>query len=250
MVQGNGIYPMTHAPRQIHARQRRAFTKPFSNSSCLQQEPLIQGHVRRLMARLEEHHDEQKPVNFTNWYMFYTLDVIGDLCFDSPFGCLAAGTGTEWSRSLVKAIRCGMYDQATRRIAGAGTWLQKQMVRYLIPAEYQAAKMQHFVNSREKVVARLGDSETDHKDFIYYILQSNEAKKLLSTPEIIVNSALFIAAGSETTAATLASLTYLLCVHEGTYRRLVKEIRERFSSPEEIVWVAIKGRPSCGCCSQ
>lgn len=242
LVNGKGIHPLTYAPRHIHTRQRRAFTKPFSNTSCIQQEPLIQGHIRRLMTRLEEHHDAQKPVNFTDWYMFYTLDVIGDLCFDSPFGCLAAGTGTKWSRSLVKAIRGGMYDQATRRIAGTGSWLQKQMARYLIPAEYQAAKMKHFMNSREKVVARLEDSEANHKDFIYYILRSNEAKKLLSTPEIIVNSTLFIAAGSDTTAAALTSLTYLLCVNEKAHKKLVKEIRDRFSSPEEIVWTAVKGR--------
>lgn len=101
--------------------------------------------------------------------------------------------------------------------------------------------MNHFVNSRDKAVARLEDTETDHKDFIYYILRSNEAKKLLSTPEIIINSSVFIAAGSDTTAATLVAMSYLLCTHQEAYKKLVKEIRDRFQSPEEIVWANVKG---------
>ena len=45
----------------------------------------------------------------------------------------------------------------------------------------------------------------EHRDFLYYILRQNE-KGGVSQDEIILNSALFIVTGSETTASLLSGL--------------------------------------------
>jgi hypothetical protein len=39
-----------------------------------------------LIKRLYENY--AKPINSVNWYNFTTFDIIGDLTFGEPFGCL------------------------------------------------------------------------------------------------------------------------------------------------------------------
>lgn len=183
---------MTLAKWSDHVRQRKAFAYPFSTTALLQQEPLIQKYVDKLISALDKVADGKQPTNMAAWFTYTTFDIIGDLCFDEPFGCLDAGNETEWSKCIVHIAAAGAYEQATRRVAGVGTWLQAQMAKWFIPSFYQKWRRLHFANSAEKTRRRIADKDGDHKDFIYYILRNNEAKSLLSDLEIIMNSALFM----------------------------------------------------------
>lgn len=183
---------LTLAPWEDHARQRKAFAYPFSNTALLQQEPLIQGWVGRLLAALGKFADEGTPADISAWFTYTTFDIIGDLCFDEPFGCLDAGKATDWSKHISFIVTAGAFEQATRRVAGVGTWLQRQMAQWLVPSIYRTWRVKHFALSAEKTRRRIADKDKEHKDFIYYILKNNESKSLLSELEIIMNSALFM----------------------------------------------------------
>ncbi|KAK5659144.1 hypothetical protein OQA88_1234 [Cercophora sp. LCS_1] len=247
-----GALPITSVPREIHQRQRRALAHPFSNTSCLQQEPLIQSQIAKLITRLTELSESSTPANMTDWYLFTTLDVIGDLCFGSPFGCLDTGRGTSWSIGLMNAVRCATYEQASRRIAGVDTWLQRQLAK-LIPSAYQAGKITHFLDSRSKTLERLNNPQNTHRDFIYYILRNNnnqdadkqkqKQKHNLSEAEIILNSAALIAAGSGTTAAALVAATYLLLRHRDVHDRLTSIIRQTCPTRDDITHAKVKDIP-------
>lgn len=189
-----GAFPLALAPAEVHTRQRKALAPSFSNTALLQQEPLIRSHVDKLIGRISELAEAGKAVNVSDWLVYVMFDIIGDLCFNAPFGCLETGSNTEWSRSVIKAIRCGAYEQATRRIAGTNNWLQQAMVKLLIPGVYRRWRLNHFLKSKEKVLERLKVTDTDHKDFIYYIQKNNESRELLSPMDIILNSALFMSA--------------------------------------------------------
>lgn len=189
---GQSATALTLARQSDHARQRKAFAYPFSNTALLQQEPLIQKYVDQLIGALAELADGSQPANMAAWFTYTAFDIIGDLCFAEPFGCLDAGSETEWSTSVVHIATAGTFEQATRRVAGVGTFLQAQMAKWLIPGLYRKWRILHFTNSTQKTKRRFADKDRDHKDFIYYILQNNEAKSLLSELEIIMNSALFM----------------------------------------------------------
>jgi cytochrome P450 len=75
--------------------------------------------------------------------------------------------------------------------------------------------------------------KTDRKDFIHYILKQGEHYNL-SQDEVIVNAALFIVAGSETTASSLALLANNLLRHPRVYDKLKAEIRGTFKSEADI----------------
>ena len=80
---------------------------------------------------------------------------------------------------------------------------------------------------------RLQNDKTEHKDFIWYILKQKE-KYDLNQDEIIVNSALFIVAGSETTANALSGMLARLIYNRDKYDILCKEIRGAFQEEGEL----------------
>ena len=110
---------------------------------------------------------------------------------------------------------------------------------------------------------RLGDSKSDRKDFIYYILKQGEHYDL-SQDEVIVNAALFMCefsmplvclclisdsvAGSETTASALSALTNFLLRHPHCYTKLKNEVRSKFNSEEEITLSAMEDLPYMNAC--
>jgi cytochrome P450 len=65
----------------------------------------------------------------------------------------------------------------------------------------------------------------------------------LNQDEIIVNSALFIVAGSETTANALSGMLARLVYNPDKYAILVKEIREAFEKEEEIRYEQLSELP-------
>ena len=184
--------PLTYARREDHGRQRRAFSHPFSNTSCIQQQPIIQTQIDKFILKLTDFATADKVINITRWFNYLALDIIGDLCFAAPFGCLDDKNHIDWVQNMDYAKRYGVYVMATRRLAGTKTWLQKQLATWLVPRRYGDGVMKHFLHSKDKVTVRLQDTEKDHKDFIYYILRNNESKQLLTTTEILLNSSLFM----------------------------------------------------------
>jgi cytochrome P450 len=164
---------------------------------------------------------------------------MGDLCFAEPFGCLDQASGTEWSTSVINVFVAATWTQGIRRLSGVGTWLESLLTRLLVPAKATAWRKIHLDNSREKTIRRLADSDRDHTDFMYQIL-NNESKKSLSQTEIVLNMALFISAGTDTTATALTGWTYFVCTHPDVYRHLVDEIRGAFVTDADIKWEKVK----------
>ncbi|KAK2609494.1 hypothetical protein N8I77_002991 [Diaporthe amygdali] len=223
-----------------HTRQRRALGYLFTNTALRQFENLIRIQVQRFIAVLDQKADEQQPVDLSSWCTYLAFDVMGDLCFAEPFGCLEQASATEWSTSVINVFVAATWTQGIRRLSGVGTWLESLMIRLLVPAKAADWAKIHLRNSREKTIRRLADPERDHTDFMYHILINNESKKSLSQTEIILNMALFISAGTDTTATALTGWTYFVCTHPEVYSRLVKEIRDALETDEDVRWEKVR----------
>ncbi|KAG6358365.1 hypothetical protein INS49_014249 [Diaporthe citri] len=201
-----------------HARQRRALGYLFTNSALLQFENLMKIQVEKFLAVLGQMADEKQPADLSSWYTYLAFDVMGDLCFAEPFGCLGQASATEWSTSVINVFVAALFVPAK-----AADW----------------AKV-HLRNSREKTLRRLADPDRDHTDFMYHILINNESKKSLSQTEIILNMALFISAGTDTTATALTGWTYFVCTHPEVYSRLIDEVRGALVTEEDVRWEKVK----------
>ncbi|KAF2021584.1 averantin oxidoreductase, partial [Aaosphaeria arxii CBS 175.79] len=227
-----GVSTISMADNDTHARQRRALSHGFSQQALWGQEEIVQSYVTKLLNNIKGFCENRQSFNIVDWYNFMTFDVIGDLSFGESFGCLDRGDFHFWITLIFKAVQAGAIEAATRRFSTAGSPLQNYLMRW-IPNEMRKQRKDHLAYSREKVLKRLADSKSDRKDFIHYILR--QSKRIdLSQDEIIVNGALFIVAGSETTAMTLSAMTNFLIRHPSKFDKLKKEIREAFASESEI----------------
>jgi cytochrome P450 len=249
-----GATNLTMAPGAHHARQRRALSHAFSRQALLEQEGILRGYVELFVRRLRELAERGKEANLATWFNFCTFDIIGDLSFGEPFGCLREGTlsapntsheesvltasigeGSEsanWVVLIYEAIKSGAIDQATRRFASPGSLAQKFLM-WCIPSIVRQRRLRHLRNSREKTLKRL-NTKSEHRDFMWYILKQREKKNEVSDDEVVMNAALFIVAGSETTATQLCGLTNYLLRDPERFQKLKDEIRGACKTEEDV----------------
>lgn len=83
--------------RENHGLIRRQLSHGFSDKSLRAQEPIIKGYVDLFIQRLKERcvpgADGSATTEFDmrHWFNYATFDIIGDLAFGEPFGCLEKG---------------------------------------------------------------------------------------------------------------------------------------------------------------
>ncbi|KAH5391697.1 hypothetical protein HBI33_011140 [Parastagonospora nodorum] len=235
----NGCVGIGLAKGKEHARQRRALAPSLSKSALKGQEAILQVHIIKLIAAIRNMiRAKQEVINMADWYSYITFDVIGDLCFAEPFGCLDQGAATEWSTSVNNVLISATWDQAIRRAAGVDSWLRNLLLRF-VPKEVSHWRMTHMKKSQEKTLARLANKDLPRQDIMYHLLQQEDQQKALKPTEIILNMVLFVAAGSETTSIQLTAMTHLLCMNQDAYKKVVEEIRGSFKKATDITLATV-----------
>jgi hypothetical protein len=77
--------------------------------------------------------------------------VIGDLSFGESFGCLDRGDFHFWVTLIFDAVKAGAIEQATRRVATAGSMTQTFLMK-LISGDLRKRRANHLTYSGEKVI--------------------------------------------------------------------------------------------------
>ncbi|KAH8778060.1 cytochrome P450 [Hyaloscypha finlandica] len=212
---------MLVADERNHARQRRTLSHAFSVKALKGQEELITEFVDLFIHKVRETtEDGKKPIDINKWYNYLTFDVIGELAFGQTFGCMATGAYNFWVSNMGDHMVAAAVEQITRRLTGAHSMLQKLMKTYLVPSGMK----DHLALSTDKVSKRLDIPDSEKRDFFWYIIREKEVGNM-TRAELIANAALFISAGSETTASLLAGLTHWLLKTPRVFDKLKAEIR-------------------------
>ncbi|KAF1987323.1 cytochrome P450 [Aulographum hederae CBS 113979] len=228
-----GVSTISMADIDTHARQRKALSHGFSKQALWSQEDIVQGFVDKLMVNFSRFAEKKEKFDVVKWFNFITFDVIGDLSFGESFGCLDKGDFHFWITLIFDAVKAGAIETASRRVATPGSSTQMWLKNMMIPSALRQRRADHLNYSRTKVMRRIQDTKTDRKDFIHYILKQSEHYDL-SQDEVIVNAALFIVAGSETTASSLSALTNNFLRYPKVFAKAKDEIRNKFTSESEI----------------
>lgn len=219
-----------------HARLRRVLSHGFSEKAIRDQEPVVQTHATMLVQRLRDRiHDGATAgkVDMYHWLSWATFDIIGDLAFGEPFGCLQNSEYHPWVVLLFKFIRLQTYVGIVNQFP----WLN-YVVQRLVPASLMEKALHHQKLGVEKINRRL-ESGSDRDDFLNIILKHNGTARELSRNEIYSNSNLIILAGSETSASAMAGCIYFLAQNPQVMSRLKNEIRSRFAREEELTFQAL-----------
>lgn len=235
----NGTNAIITANEEEHSRMRRLLTHAFSNKALKEQEQILHTYADMLIDKLAGilHGSQQAVVDMTRWYNFTTFDLIGDLAFGEPFGCLSESKYHWWVMVILDAVKASAYLKVF--------WFYPILLPLfilLVPRHLLKKRKASFNLSVEKVRRRLA-RQTTRPDFTSYIMKHSHNGHGLSLSEIDANAGVFVLAGSETTAALLTGCTYYLLRHREKYARLVREVRSAFSKVSEIKLSALVELP-------
>jgi len=218
------------AKRDKHALFRRLMSRGFSEAALREQEPIITGYVDLLMRRLRESSKEGKLVEMVSWLNFFTFDVIGDLTFGEPFGCLESSNYHPWVQMIFDSIHLQAIIQALSYYPRIDS-----LIPYLTPKSLIAKFESHKEMTKEKVLRRK-ETKVDRADFISNLIKPENH---ITDEDIFGNCGVLIVAGSETTATVLSSAIYFLLKNPEVMSKLVAEIRSGFKDPSEINFISI-----------
>lgn len=148
------------ANREDHTRMRKSMANGFSQQAMLNQQPLITKYIDTLFKRLRKFSVDKETVDILSWFNYATFDIIGDLSFGEPFGCLEESTYHPWVSFIVKALRSISVDSTLKRMGILHTLLVM-----VTPKSVLMKYKEHGELSTQKVHKRLA-TNTDRKDFV------------------------------------------------------------------------------------
>ncbi|KAL1392704.1 cytochrome P450 71A23 [Phyllosticta capitalensis] len=219
----NGIKGIVTEDQNRHSRLRRAIAPAFSERALRDQEGYLQSHSTNLVQQLKKRCYEG-PQDVVKWFSLTTFDVISDLAFGQPAGCLDNANqpwlqviGTR-AKSIVWfqfAIYYGFFD----------------FMNWLAPKYTVQARQKHIELTSAKVNQRLA-KKNPGKDFMSYIVENKTEQ--LSNLELVIMASSFIVAGSGTGASGLSATANFLLRNPEKMQKLVEEVRGAFASDEEI----------------
>ncbi|KAK0646814.1 isotrichodermin C-15 hydroxylase [Cercophora newfieldiana] len=215
------------AHRSEHAMLRKALSNGFSEKALRAQESRIKRYVDFLVFRLTQDSERgAKPLDIVNWYNWIAFDIVGDLVFAEPFGCLEKQEYHPFVKIIVGSIKGGTVLVALNYLGMQ--WVMKLMW------ELGVSKMVRNMREtlREKLVGRM-ESKVEVEDLFEGLMRHREEWGI-DIERLQSNASLLVAAGSETTASLLSGVTYLLLSNPEAMAKLKIEIRNAFNSADEI----------------
>lgn len=155
-----------------HRAMRRSLSAAFSAQAMANQQPIIQSYINLFIQRMHENAGKGKTLNMVRWFNWTTFDIIGDLAFGEPFGCLEASANHPWIDQLFDSIFFQAASTELKRYPVIGTILPK-----LLPKRFAEAKASRAVFNEKRVEARI--ARGDRPDLIGAMLKKKEVSMTL-----------------------------------------------------------------------
>ncbi|KIW88830.1 uncharacterized protein Z519_10314 [Cladophialophora bantiana CBS 173.52] len=210
----------------IQRQRRRAWDRGFSIKAISTYEPRVKAKTDLLLSRIAA--SAGSPMNITEWSMFYTFDVMGDIGLSKDFEMLT--TGREH-----KAIK-GLHDQMiTIGTLGTLPWL----LAFFSAIPGIAGTFQDFMGyCRDQLEEKKRSTGKDQepRDVISWLIKAKYENDQSAPPSdfaLSEDTRLIIIAGSDTTAAALANTFFYLAKNPAVQQKLQKELDTIFPEGEK-----------------
>ncbi|KAK5659568.1 hypothetical protein OQA88_770 [Cercophora sp. LCS_1] len=233
------LFAITH--NDDHRRYRSLLNPFFSRRSVLDQEPMVQSKVVKLLSRIES--DSGRGLTTEIWAGFraISVDVITEYAFGAArcWNFLDASDFGIWYNHLGRTVVPMMY---VFRIV---PWLQKPMQAmpiWLAKAMNPiVAGFMEFVDvlriDVERVVRDIRDGVVPERETIFHTVLDGKraAEQGMGVPTVqhMVDEAFgFLGAASETAGNAMTVCAFHVLFNEPVYQRLRKELVEAFPDPD------------------
>ncbi|KAK1995931.1 cytochrome P450 monooxygenase [Colletotrichum falcatum] len=218
------------APREEHSVQRRILSHAFSAQTMMEQQDIIRGYIEKLFVGLRRaSQNGTQLVEMTSWLNWLTFDIVGDLAFGEPFGCLENSSYHSWVSLTFEVLKFVRLRSEIQKFGPLVTLMQNFLLGNLV---------QNFEENRKLATLRVRkriEVGTDRPDFIQKMIEGgNKREHPLSFEKLVANSELLVVAGSETTATLLSGAIYFLTTNPQTLTKLTEEVRSEYANEADI----------------
>jgi hypothetical protein len=124
--------------------------------------------VDLLIQRLREGSRDGNSVIISDWYNYTTFDIIGDLAFGEPFGCLEGSNYDAWIKSIFRSGQFGTILQTLSFYPSI-----KKALLSLVPKSMRDAQEQHKRLTKAKMLRRMERTE-ERDDLIEGLLKKKD----------------------------------------------------------------------------
>ncbi|KAI0130193.1 cytochrome P450 [Xylariales sp. AK1849] len=224
-----GAWNLVTAPYEDHTRMRRLFTHAFSNTALVAQEPLLVLYADKMVTRMGQVMERDGRIDIVDFFNFTTFDIMAELAFGEPLGLLENADYIPWVRIIFDGLKYIVFRAVLLDIPVLGPALN-----WLTASTLKKKSEEHLMFASNLVDKRLSYSDHNKPDLWSFVLKHNDDGKGLAPNEMHSNAAMFMVAGTETTATNLSGLVYHLCRNPRVYEKLVNEIRTVFRTSDEI----------------
>ncbi|KAG9187563.1 hypothetical protein G6011_05434 [Alternaria panax] len=192
-----------------HLRLRRAIDPAFSQRALREQESYFQDHPDNLVQKLKQQ-CKDGPLDMTTWFKFIAFDIVSDLTFGEPSGCVN-NPDQPWIQAVFASA--------------------KAIVWFRLAVQYVTeSRKKHTVLTEAKPKVRV-KAKNPSKDFMSCILENDEK---LNHLELVMLSSNSIVAGSSTSAGGMSGLAYLLLRNPDKLEKLKQETCGLFKSRADM----------------
>lgn len=229
---GQSIFGTIH---HDHHRLRRSALNPFfSKNSIAAIEPLIQDKVNRLGHALSENIQTNQPVEMQTAFMALTLDVISHYAFGNSFGLLEKpGFSPEWKKVLLATIEAGIMNRHLPWVADILMNLPNAVAAAISAPVAFFLKIQKDIRKEvEDTLARKSEEKKSHRTIFQELRDSSLPPQEKTVERLMDEGFILVGAGGETTAQTLAVLTYHLLSNPDALAKLTKELNDAIPNPQ------------------
>ncbi|PYH92712.1 benzoate 4-monooxygenase [Aspergillus ellipticus CBS 707.79] len=225
--------------KAFHSKRRRLWDRGFSSRALAGYEPYILEHCKDLVKLIASRPQRQEATELVDGF---TWDSMGILAFGKSFNMLH-GAPHRMLQEMKNVSRFGS-------MLLCATWsvmLCRNMVGLRRQTDRWLAWCAQTVEERRKM-------ELTRRDLFSYLIEDTlsdmDHLKTGTEEDLVYDSELAIAAGSDTTAAILSALLYLLARHPDKLQRLREEIDSAVPAGELVHTVLVGKTYLEGCINE
>jgi cytochrome P450 len=215
---------------------RRSLNSAFAHRSLLEQEPMMQEHVGRLMEQFEKRSATRTPVDVREWFTFSMFDINSDFGFGEDMGCVKTGVYHDWVKFVTDYFFAATLLHQCHKF-----WPLNRVLSFCIPASTRQMQVNHNEASLRRVRKRMASSDTERRDFMHYFLRQAK-KENLSVKTIEAQASVVILAGSETSSVAETAAVYHVLTHPDVLHKAQAEVRSVFASVDDIKLIGVLSR--------
>ncbi|KAG4432139.1 hypothetical protein IFR05_012376 [Cadophora sp. M221] len=195
----------------------------FAGKTDKAMEPSIDKHVQKFLTLIRTKYlstsTSFKPIDMARRVTFFTMDVITDIAFGQPFGCLTSDTDMyeyiELTEEMLPMMAVVSNIPLFRKLFMT-SWVSK----LLFPSDKSEKGIGKMVGvAKDLVQKRYAKKEIDHQDML-----SSFISRGLTEQDLVAESLLSIMAGSDTTATALRAIILHVTTHASILSKLQAEI--------------------------